>query len=42
MDGSPREAKARDQPEVTFKFQKNWHLRMDTNQEIHHGPQEST
>jgi hypothetical protein len=31
MDGSPREAEARAQPEVTFKFQKNWHLLMDTN-----------
>jgi hypothetical protein len=31
MDGSPREAEARDQAEVTFKFQKNWHFRMETN-----------
>jgi hypothetical protein len=30
MDGSPREAETRPQPEVTFKFQKNWHFRMDT------------
>jgi hypothetical protein len=33
MDGSPREAEARDQPEVTFEFQKNWHLRMGTIQD---------
>jgi hypothetical protein len=33
MDGSPREAEARDQPEVTFKFQKNWHFRMDTGEQ---------
>jgi hypothetical protein len=30
MDGSPREAEARDQPELTFKFKKNWNFRMDT------------
>jgi hypothetical protein len=30
MDGSPREAEAKPQPEITFKFQKNWHFRMDT------------
>jgi hypothetical protein len=31
IDGSPREAEARNPPEVIFKFQKNWHFRMDTN-----------
>jgi hypothetical protein len=30
MDGSPREAEAKPQAEVTFKFQKNWHFRLDT------------
>jgi hypothetical protein len=29
MDGRPREAEARDQPEFTFTFQKDWHFRMD-------------
>ena len=29
-DGSPSEAEANPQPEVDFKFKKNWRFRMDT------------
>ena len=34
MDGSPNEAEARPRPEIDFKFQKNYHFRMDTNSRL--------